>query len=115
MWLTIGEKMIIKTVNDYFNLVKLRYETYMKTAFPSLNIGKVEMVKGRKYTKIIIENGVHSFIDNTNGNILKPNSYRAPHKTPRGNIMTEENQLQSFGSNNPKSNSYYWIKYLHRG
>ena len=105
----------LSNTGKYFNLVKLRYETYMKTAFPSLNIGKVEMVKGRKYTKIIIENGVHSFIDNTNGNILKPNSYRAPHKTPRGNIMTEENQLQSFGSNNPKSNSYYWIKYLHRG
>ena len=105
----------LSNTGKYFNLVKLRYETYMKTAFPSLNIGKVEMVKGRKYTKIIIENAVHSFIDNTNGNILKPNSYRAPHKTPRGNIMTEENQLQSFGSNNPKSNSYYWIKYLHRG
>ena len=111
--------MIINYLKEYtekyLDLVKLRYETYMKTAFPTLNIGKVEMVKGRKYTKIIIENGVHSFIDNTNGNILKPNSYRAPHKTPRGNIMTKENQLQSFGSNNPKSNSYYWIKYLHRG
>ena len=105
----------LSNTGKYFNLVKLRYETYMKTAFPTLNIGKVEMVKGRKYTKIIIENGVHSFIDNTNGNILKPNSYRAPHKTPRGNIMTEEQQLESFGSNNPKSNSYYWIKYLHRG
>tara|TARA_B100000965_G_scaffold384264_1_gene384332 strand:- start:352 stop:687 length:336 start_codon:yes stop_codon:yes gene_type:complete len=105
----------LSNTGKYFNLVKLRYETYMKTAFPSLNIGKVEMVKGRKYTKIIIENAVHSFIDNTNGNILKPNSYRAPHKTPRGNIMTEEQQLESFGSNNPKSNGYYWIKYLHRG
>ena len=105
----------LSNTGKYFNLVKLRYETYMKTAFPSLNIGKVEMVKGRKYTKIIIENAVHSFIDNTNGNILKPNSYRAPHKTPRGNIMTEEQQLESFGSNNPKSNGYYWIKYLNRG
>ena len=104
----------LSNTGKYFNLVKLRYETYMKTAFPSLNIGKVEMVKGRKYTKIIIENAVHSFIDNTNGNILKPNSYRAPHKTPRGNIMTDEQQLESFGSNNPKSNGYYWIKYLHR-
>jgi hypothetical protein len=99
----------------YFDLVKLRYETYMKTAFPNSDIGNVEMIKGRKYTKIIVDRGIHSFIDNTNGNILKPNSYRAPHKTPRGNIMTEEDQLQSFGSNNPKNIGYYWIKYLHRG
>ena len=87
----------------------------MKTAFPNSDIGNVEMIKGRKYTKIIVDRGIHSFIDNTNGNILKPNSYRAPHKTPRGNIMTEEDQLQSFGSNNPKNIGYYWIKYLHRG
>ena len=99
----------------YFDLVKLRYETYMKTAFPNSDIGNVEMIKGRKYTKIIVDRGIHSFIDNTNGNILKPNSYIAPHKTPRGNIMTEEDQLQSFGSNNPKNIGYYWIKYLHRG
>ena len=99
----------------YFDLVKLRYKTYMKTAFPNSDIGNVEMIKGRKYTKIIVDRGIHSFIDNTNGNILKPNSYRAPHKTPRGNIMTEEDQIQSFGSNNPKNIGYYWIKYLHRG
>jgi len=99
---------------EYFHLVKLRYETYMKTAFPNLNIGNVEMVKGRKYTKIIVDKGIHSFIDNTNGNILKANSYISPHKTPRGNITTAKGQIESFGSNNPKSIGYYWIKYLNR-
>jgi len=111
--------MIINYLKEYtekyFDLVKLRYETYMKTAFPNLDIGSVEIVKGRKYTKIIVDKCIHSFIDNTNGNILKPNSYIAPHKTPRGNVKTEQGQLESFGSNNPKNNSYYWIKYLNRG
>jgi len=110
--------MIIKSelsnTGKYFNLVKLRYETYMKTAFPNLDIGNVEMIKGRKYTKIIVDKGIHSFIDNTNGNILKANSYISPHKTPRGNITTAKGQIKSFGSNNPKSIGYYWIKYLNR-
>ena len=106
---------IKENIIKYFDLVKLRYETYMKNSFSSLPIGKVEIIKGRKYTKIVIENGVHSFIDNTNGNILKPNSYRSPHPTPRGNVMTEGGQIESFNSNNPNGNGYYWIKYLNKG
>jgi hypothetical protein len=55
---------------------------------------------GKKYAKIIATHAdmttgapnpssgrsVHSFIDKTNGNVLKANSWKAPHPTPRGNL-----------------------------
>ena len=51
--------------------------------------------KGRKYFKINhkaqkgISESVYAFI-NTDGTILKPNSWKAPHKTPRGSIYKSE-------------------------
>lgn len=44
---------------------------------------------GKKYAKIVCEttSSVHSFIDMTNGDILKAATYKAPAKHPRGNII----------------------------
>ena len=54
------------------------------------------MIKvGKKYFKIISKDqigtseSVYAFID-LDGNILKPNSYKSPHKTPRGSIYKED-------------------------
>ena len=53
---------------------------------------------GRRYIRIV-ENGtgnstsknVHSFIDSTNGDVLKAASWKAPAKHPRGNVFSEKN------------------------
>jgi len=50
---------------------------------------------GKKYFKICDqENGqirsVYCFVD-PQGNILKPNSWNSPHKTPRGTVLSDEN------------------------
>tara|TARA_B110000483_G_scaffold122415_1_gene147566 strand:- start:187 stop:531 length:345 start_codon:yes stop_codon:yes gene_type:complete len=108
-------------INNFVKLVEKRYVEYMDNSFPSLTKNHVKLFKGRKYSKILLgeykddKNGsVHSFINNENGDIYKPNSWIAPHKTPRGNINSEYNGEEAFGSNKPISNSYYWIKYLNR-
>ena len=53
----------------------------------------LEIGGGRKYTKIIMNTGnqrsVWAFIDRTNGDVLKPASWRAPAKYPRGNVYDE--------------------------
>ncbi len=50
---------------------------------------------GKKYFKVCDQiNGeirsVYCFID-SNGNILKPNSWNSAHKTPRGTVLNETN------------------------
>lgn len=52
----------------------------------------VEVEDGRRYAKVIVSgNGVHTFIDKTNGDILKAATYQAPAKNGvRGNIFSED-------------------------
>lgn len=42
---------------------------------------------GRKYVKVISGHSVHTFIDMTNGDILKPAGYNKPAKHSRGSIF----------------------------
>jgi hypothetical protein len=53
---------------------------------------------GRKYTKIIMDTGnqtsVWAFIDRSNGDVLKPASWKAPAKHPRGNVYDEHDGMK---------------------
>lgn len=57
--------------------------------------------KGKKYIKVMGEDvlgssaTVFAFVDMTNGNVLKPASYKAPAKHARGNIYDDSNGLGS--------------------
>jgi hypothetical protein len=70
---------------------------------------KLVVKKGKKYIKVISEacfgssKCVWAFIDTTNGNVLKPASYKAPAKHARGNLFDEFNGL---GSITPYGPSY---------
>jgi hypothetical protein len=68
------------------------------TSFPAPEVG-YEM--GNRYVKVIksdrapdgtvTSRSVHSFVDRTNGNVLKAKSYKAPEtKNPRSNIFDED-------------------------
>jgi hypothetical protein len=59
---------------------------------------------GKKYVKIVRDDGqrsVHSFIDKTTGDVLKPASWNAPAKHARGNIHDEHNGLKHMGPHGP--------------
>lgn len=66
-------------------------------------LAQVSIENGRRYARIIIiENGasrsVHSFVDLTNGNILKAASWKMPAKGIRGNIADLTKGFNAYGA-----------------
>lgn len=64
----------------------------------------LEIRTGRRYVKVVrlMVNGqesVHSFIDMTNGDVLKPATWRAPAKHARGNIYEGQEDPSKYGVN----------------
>jgi len=62
---------------------------------------KLSVSKGRRYDKIVLHGygtrtgsrTVWAFVDKTNGDILKPESWKKPAKHARGNIYDEDRML----------------------
>ena len=71
------------------NVVKGYYEAH----FPNLTVPPIEVHPGRRYMKVVKDLGnqktVHSFVDTTNGDVLKPATWRSPAKHARGNIYSD--------------------------
>lgn len=61
--------------------------------YPSLEKPKFEARQGGRYIKIIQGTSVTTFIDRTNGDVLKSASANAPAKHARGNIFHADNGL----------------------
>ena len=69
----------------------------------------LSLVDGRRYIKIVAHISIHSssvfaFIDKTNGDILKPATWKAPAKHARGNLFDASSGLGGVGA--------YGIAYL---
>ena len=62
---------------------------------------KLVLMKGRRYIRVVSDDGTQSsawaFVDTTNGDILKPASWKAPAKHARGNIFNAEYTLTPWG------------------
>jgi len=60
---------------------------------------------GTRYVRIMRadtgSSSAHAFIDRTNGDVLKPATYKAPAKHARGNIFDSQNGLGSMGEYGP--------------
>jgi hypothetical protein len=83
--------------------------------FPSLTPSTLRADFGSRYAKIIRttwhkdgsgvinknQDSVHAFIDRTNGDVLKPASWKAPAKHNRGNIFGFANGLGTMGPYGP--------------
>jgi len=60
----------------------------------------LEYTKGGRYMRVITRSGVsqggsaYAFIDVSNGDVLKPASWKAPAKHARGNIFDDNNGLK---------------------
>ena len=53
---------------------------------------------GRRYIRIVRDGSAHAFIDTTNGNVLKPDSYKKPSPIPRGNIYSDNVGVDEYGA-----------------
>jgi hypothetical protein len=77
--------------NLFIEKVRERITEYYTTSFPSLQVPKVEVNKGRRYWKFVrVDNqqSVIGFVDTKNGDILKAATWRAPAKHSRGSIFS---------------------------
>ena len=89
------EPEFISAFLNHFEKCERQYDDYMAKAFPTLlkNEGFSYQV-GSRYIKIVRDGSVFSFIDVTNGAVLKAASWRAPAKHARGNIFDESNGMK---------------------
>jgi hypothetical protein len=62
--------------------------TYYAEHYPNLTPETLKVDPGRKYIRIWKGSSAYCFIDSTNGDVLKPATWRAPAKHARGNIFT---------------------------
>lgn len=89
-------------------------EDYMKANFPNNPKEVLTAEFGTRYIKILkvsetkdevthkpISSSAWAFIDRTNGDVLKPASWKAPAKGARGNIFDESNGLKTMGPYGP--------------
>jgi hypothetical protein len=84
------EKNIELQLELYARKLSSLIENHYTTKFCNLEVPKIEIIKGRKYAKIVKvsnQRTVHSFIDLSNGDILKAATFNAPAKHARGNIF----------------------------
>lgn len=93
----IGKPEFATAFNRYVEGVRAKViEGYKK--YENLTPPAVEYEEGGRYIRVIKNGGgsrsVHTFVDKTNGNVLKAASYKAPvTKNPRGNIFDDDNGL----------------------
>jgi hypothetical protein len=83
-------------------------ENYRKN-FPRLNVPQLVLERGRRYIRVVrhlevngqrVDHSAHAFID-SNGDVLKPASYKAPAKHARGNIFDDANGMRYVSAYGP--------------
>jgi len=90
-------------LEKYVAGVTKMYLEWCGTIYPN---AQINLEHRTRYIKVVTNNGhsssVHSFIDTTNGDILK-GSWKAPVKNGvRGNILAENNGLDKVNWHGPK-------------
>lgn len=93
-WLERAQKVI----DDY--RAKSGYDALPRPVL-GLDPGKryIRVVRTEERDGKIISRSVHCFIDTTNGDVLKPASWKGPAKHARGNIFTGKDGVGPHGAN----------------
>lgn len=85
-------------------LVALEQRINTGCGSPRIPPAKLVVLEGRRYLKIAVTESrddapryVSAFIDKQNGNVLKPDGWKAPAKHPRGNLFAADGGLGAIG------------------
>lgn len=81
-------------------VIKISHDD-MRSNFPNLDLPPFRSDIGSRYIRIVRDNSAHAFVDRTNGDVLKPATWKSPAKHARGNIFDEKNGLGSIGPYGP--------------
>jgi hypothetical protein len=97
-------------INELIRLLNNRLVQHFTDNFPgsTLKPTSISREDGKRYVKLVsISNGsrsVYAFIDLTNGDILKPASWKAPAKGARANVNADDFGMSCTGP--------YGVQYL---
>lgn len=99
---------------SWFKACQDGYAKYMQDNYPNNPKEVLIAEAGTRYVKILkqsetkdeetdkpISSSAWAFIDRTNGDVLKPATWRAPAKGARGNIFDAKNGLEHMGPYGP--------------
>jgi hypothetical protein len=82
-------------LNDFMTFAQKVVDDYMRKSFPRHLRVVLRVEHGRRYVKVIrssdgVSRSVYCFVDMTNGDILKHDTWKKPAKHARGNIRIPE-------------------------
>jgi len=76
------------------------YIDYIASTYPNPR-PVFKAAAGTRYIRVTRDGAAHAFIDRTNGDVLKPATWKAPAKHARGNIFDASNGLAKMGEYGP--------------
>lgn len=95
---TFTETEFQAALNGYLAKLQERSNAHHAAHYPNITPAVFTVSMGKRYAKII-SNGtgrsVHTFIDRTNGNVLKAAGWAAPAKHARGSIFSAQNGMEA--------------------
>ena len=87
----------LEALNAFVAAAQSVIDAHMAKNFPTLEVEKLHVEMGRRYAKIVRERAtdkmgrsVYCFVDLTNGDVLKAETWKKPAKHPRGNIFNPD-------------------------
>jgi hypothetical protein len=90
---------IVTQVAVYVSRVQELVNSQYNPAYPHMTPQKITVTYGKKYAKVVTEAtfgssvSVHTFVDLSNGDILKAASWQKPAAIPRGNVFNENSDV----------------------
>lgn len=80
-------------------------DQHYSTRFPTLPGEELTLERGRRYVRVVktsrdgrdVGCSVFCFIDSTNGDVLKAETFRKPARGPRGNIFGTQLGVSAYG------------------
>lgn len=80
-----------RLIEAFRRQIQSTLDAHYAKSFPTLEVPQIKLEWGQKYVRIVRERGPNDrsafgFIDTTNGDLLKAESWKKPARIPRGNL-----------------------------
>ncbi len=85
----------------FAGMEKITHDHYKSSGYTATPLPTFKVIVGTRFLRVMRDNSAHAFIDRTNGDVLKPASWKAPAKHARGNIFNPDNGLSCMGEYGP--------------
>lgn len=93
-------------VVSWLMAVKAMSDRHYAQNFPNLEPADFSLEPGKKYIRVVVgkhgQRSAFAFIDMTNGDVLKPASWKTPAKWARGNVTDTYNGMKQMTPYGPE-------------